>query len=90
MPEPSSILGKPKGGIDWTLAIIAGLVGSFIGGLLISLISGDGIDFHISGIIGSIVGALIVRRGLGSCGCVSALPDRQDAFGFCASGAHTP
>jgi uncharacterized membrane protein YeaQ/YmgE (transglycosylase-associated protein family) len=57
------ILGKPKGGIDWTLAIVAGLVGSFIGGLLISLISGDGIEFRISGIIGSLVGALIVTAG---------------------------
>ena len=28
------ILGRDGGGIDWTLAIVAGLVGSFVGGLL--------------------------------------------------------
>ena len=31
------------------MAIVAGLVGSFIGGLLISLLSGDGIDLRPSG-----------------------------------------
>jgi len=57
------LLGKQAGGIDWTLAIIAGLVGSFVGGLLISLVTGHGIQFHLSGIIGSLVGALIVTAG---------------------------
>jgi uncharacterized membrane protein YeaQ/YmgE (transglycosylase-associated protein family) len=57
------ILGRDGGGIDWTMAIVAGLVGSFIGGLLISLLSGDGLDLRASGIIGSLVGALIVTAG---------------------------
>jgi uncharacterized membrane protein YeaQ/YmgE (transglycosylase-associated protein family) len=58
------ILGKSaKGGVDWTLALVAGLVGSFIGGLLISLLSGDGLEFRPSGIIGSLVGALLVTAG---------------------------
>ena len=38
----------------------AGLVGSFVGGLLFSLIAGDGISIQPSGIIGSIVGAIVV------------------------------
>ena len=42
------------------MAIVAGLVGSFIGGLLISLLAGDGLDLRPSGIIGSLVGAIIV------------------------------
>ena len=54
------ILGKKRGRIDWTMAIIAGLVGSFVGGLLASLLSGDGLELRASGIIGSIVGAIIV------------------------------
>jgi uncharacterized membrane protein YeaQ/YmgE (transglycosylase-associated protein family) len=54
------ILGRDGGSVDWTMAIVAGLVGSFIGGLLISLLAGDGIELHASGIIGSLVGALIV------------------------------
>ncbi|CCH79632.1 conserved membrane hypothetical protein [Nostocoides japonicum T1-X7] len=57
------ILGKGGKGIDWTMAIVAGLVGSFVGGLVISLASGDGLAFRPSGIIGSILGAVIVTAG---------------------------
>jgi uncharacterized membrane protein YeaQ/YmgE (transglycosylase-associated protein family) len=39
---------------------VAGIVGSFIGGLLISLISGDGLAFQPSGVLGSLAGAIIV------------------------------
>lgn len=49
--------------VNWTLALAAGLVGSFVGGLLISLLSGDGLAFRPSGIIGSLVGALLVTAG---------------------------
>jgi len=41
-------------------SLIAGLLGSFVGGLLLSLISGDGLHFRWSGVIGSIVGAIVV------------------------------
>ena len=34
------ILGRQGGRIDWGIALVAGLVGSFIGGLLLSLIAG--------------------------------------------------
>ena len=54
------ILGRKSGRIDWTMAIVAGLVGAFVGGLLASLINGDGLELRPSGIIGSIVGAVIV------------------------------
>ena len=54
------ILGRQGGRIDWGMALVAGLVGSFIGGLLLSLIAGDGLEIRPSGIIGSIAGALIV------------------------------
>ena len=43
-----------------TFGLIAGLVGSFVGGLLASLISGDGISIRPSGLIGSVLGAVIV------------------------------
>jgi uncharacterized membrane protein YeaQ/YmgE (transglycosylase-associated protein family) len=52
--------------IDWTLALVAGLVGSFVGGLIFSLIAGDGLDLRPSGIIGSILGAVIVTAGWGA------------------------
>jgi uncharacterized membrane protein YeaQ/YmgE (transglycosylase-associated protein family) len=56
------ILGRTGGmqNNNWTEAILAGVAGSFVGGLLISLISGDGIELRPSGLIGSIVGAVIV------------------------------
>jgi len=54
------ILGKDGTRTDWTMALFAGLIGSFVGGLLFSLIGGDGIDLRPSGIIGSLVGAIIV------------------------------
>lgn len=49
-----------RGRTDWTQALVAGLLGSFVGGLLASLIAGDGFDIRPSGLIGSIVGAVIV------------------------------
>jgi uncharacterized membrane protein YeaQ/YmgE (transglycosylase-associated protein family) len=47
--------GRPNGE-----SLIAGIAGSFVGGLLISLIAGDGFDIRPSGMIGSIIGAVIV------------------------------
>ena len=57
------ILGRQRGSVDWTMAVAAGLVGSFVGGLLISLVAGDGLDLRPSGIVGSLVGALLVTAG---------------------------
>jgi uncharacterized membrane protein YeaQ/YmgE (transglycosylase-associated protein family) len=54
------LLGRRGQQIDWALAMIAGLGGSFVGGLLISLLSGDGLALRPSGIIGSIAGAVLV------------------------------
>lgn len=54
------ILGRHGSGIDWTMAFVAGLAGSFVGGLLASLVSGDGLALKPSGIIGSIIGALVI------------------------------
>lgn len=48
---------------DWAMALIAGLGGSFVGGLIFSLIAGDGIDLAPSGLIGSVVGALVITAG---------------------------
>lgn len=46
--------------IDWQLALVTGLIGSFVGGLLASLVAGDGLRLRPSGLIGSIVGAIVV------------------------------
>ena len=57
------LLGRRTEQIDWALALVAGLVGSFVGGLLFSLLAGDGLAIEPSGLIGTFVGALIVTLG---------------------------
>lgn len=57
------VLGRGAGRTDWTMALVAGLGGSFVGGLLASLIAGDGLALKPSGLIGSIVGAIIITAG---------------------------
>jgi uncharacterized membrane protein YeaQ/YmgE (transglycosylase-associated protein family) len=59
------VLGTGVYDINWGEAIVAGLVGSFVGGLLASIIAGDGIQLRPSGIIGSIVGAIVVSAVYG-------------------------
>ncbi len=54
------LLGGSTRSIDWPMAFGSGLAGSFVGGLLVSLLAGDGLAFRPSGIIGSLVGALLV------------------------------
>jgi len=54
------ILGSSWSSADKGMAIVAGLAGSFVGGLLFSLVSGDGIDLAPSGLIGSVIGAVVV------------------------------
>ncbi len=54
------LIGRSRKGIDWSMAIVSGLVGSFVGGLLASLLAGDGLALRPSGIIGSIAGAILV------------------------------
>lgn len=54
------ILVRGQRRVDWTMALIAGLAGSFVGGLLFSLVAGDGLALRPSGIIGSLLGAVIV------------------------------
>ena len=48
------------GRVDWGQSLVAGLLGSFLGGLVISLIAGDGLSIRPSGILGSIGGAIVV------------------------------
>lgn len=57
------ILRSGGKGIDWPMAFGAGIAGSFVGGLLLSLLNGDGLALRPSGIIGSIVGAILVTLG---------------------------
>ena len=49
--------------VSWGRTIVVGLLGSFVGGLIASLIAGDGIALRPSGLIGSLVGAIILVVG---------------------------
>ena len=53
-----TILGRSD--LSWGRTILFGLSGSFVGGLLFSLLAGDGLALRPSGILGSILGAIIV------------------------------
>ena len=44
-------------GINWPLAFVTDIIGSFVGGLFFSLLAGDGLNLRPSGILGSIFGA---------------------------------
>ena len=50
--------------MGWVATIVLGIVGSFVGGFLGSLVFHDSStgtsDFHPTGIVGSVIGALIV------------------------------
>lgn len=49
-----------RGDPNWPRLLLAGLLGSFVGGTLGSLLSGDGLELRASGLIGSIVGATLI------------------------------
>jgi uncharacterized membrane protein YeaQ/YmgE (transglycosylase-associated protein family) len=51
------LLGRRE---NWVEALIAATLGSLLGGLLASLLLGDGLELRISGPIGSFIGAVVV------------------------------
>jgi uncharacterized membrane protein YeaQ/YmgE (transglycosylase-associated protein family) len=54
------VVNKRSRPADWGPVLVLGLVGSFVGGLLVSLLAGDGLALRPSGFIGSTVGAILV------------------------------
>jgi uncharacterized membrane protein YeaQ/YmgE (transglycosylase-associated protein family) len=47
--------------MGWLMTAVLGVVGSFVGGFLVSLITDTRVlDFNTAGLIGSVVGALLV------------------------------
>ena len=59
----NALLGGGMYPDSWTEVLVAGVAGSFVGGLLASLVAGDGLAIRPSGIIGSIVRAVIGLAG---------------------------
>ncbi len=56
----AQLLIQRSTGINWPLAFATGIIGSFVGGLLVSFLAGDGLALRPSGIFGSIFGAVLV------------------------------
>ncbi len=55
--------------MGWLGTLILGVIGSFVGGFLANLFTGDGFELSAAGLVGSIVGAviaLVVYRAVGS------------------------
>jgi len=53
------LVGRSRHYENWELFVV-GLIGSFVGGLIFSLIAGDGFNLAVSGLIGSTIGAIVV------------------------------
>ena len=54
------VLGGGTQPEDWGEVVIAGVAGSFVGGMLGSLVFDGDLGIHPSGLVGSVVGAIIV------------------------------
>jgi uncharacterized membrane protein YeaQ/YmgE (transglycosylase-associated protein family) len=54
------ILGGRGRPAEWGPLLVAGLAGSFVGGLIGSLLAGEGFDLKPGGLIGTVLGAVIV------------------------------
>jgi uncharacterized membrane protein YeaQ/YmgE (transglycosylase-associated protein family) len=53
------LVGRGRNYETWEL-FVAGIIGSFVGGLIFNLIAGNGFDIHWTGLLGSILGAIVV------------------------------
>lgn len=46
--------------MGWLGTIVLGIVGSFVGGTILNLVTGGGAELSAAGILGSVLGALLV------------------------------
>ena len=63
-----------RGRANWPMLFVVGLAGSFVGGLLASLLAGDGLELRPSGVIGSAVGATVILLAMRATGTGSQTP----------------
>jgi len=57
-----------RGQPNYALLFLVGLAGSLLGGLVGSLVFGDGLEVRLSGLVGSVAGAtllLVILKSLG-------------------------
>jgi uncharacterized membrane protein YeaQ/YmgE (transglycosylase-associated protein family) len=53
------LVGKGRHFEQWEM-FVAGIIGSFVGGLIFNLLAGNGLDISVTGLIGSTIGAIVV------------------------------
>jgi uncharacterized membrane protein YeaQ/YmgE (transglycosylase-associated protein family) len=63
-----------RGRANWPLLFVVGLAGSLVGGLLGSLLAGDGLALRPSGLIGSVVGATVILLAMRAAGTGTQKP----------------
>ncbi len=61
------LLGRSMRDVNWPRALGLGLLGSLVGGTVLSLAFGEGFELRTAGLIGSVLGAVLltalVERG---------------------------
>jgi uncharacterized membrane protein YeaQ/YmgE (transglycosylase-associated protein family) len=61
-----------RGEPNYTRLFLVGLAGSFVGGLVGSLVFGDGLELRPSGLVGSVAGATLLLLVLNALGVVTS------------------
>lgn len=61
-----------RGEPNYTRLFLVGLAGSFVGGLVGSLVFGDGLALRPSGLVGSVAGATLLLLVLNALGVVTS------------------
>ena len=79
-----------RGQPNWGELLAAGVAGSFLGGLVISLLMGDGLALRVSGIIGSILGSIVVLALVDRFRIKRKREQRAAAHKAARSGRHQP
>lgn len=54
------LVARQRDDLSWGELLLAGVAGSFVGGLIGNLVSGNGFRIHPSGLVGTVIGAVIV------------------------------
>ncbi|MCC7076987.1 MAG: GlsB/YeaQ/YmgE family stress response membrane protein [Acidimicrobiia bacterium] len=54
------LVARDRADLSWGELFLAGIAGSFVGGIIGNLVSGQGFRIHPAGLIGTVLGAIVV------------------------------